>query len=923
MKIVQLNVRSFWRIREPIYAYLEHERPDIILLNSTGITNNKKIKLLGYTSRQTADGAHRGSCILVNHTLKHEFLTGIFTHHSFLAVKIHTHREPIIIATTYAPPHSNLPLHDFNLLFDRNNIPVFFAGDVNASHTQLYHNNTNNHGRKLMALFNRKNLHYIGPDFYTFVTARGKGRPDLVFANRAALPYHTHCTPGPQVGSDHIPLVMTISANPIQNPEQLHYCYAQANWDEFKLGLQQLNLDLRCEVQGVSTQTLDDYWKLILDSMSDQMLHNIPQKTHKIRASFRPSMRTRRLEICYRTRFEQNQHRLGQVQWDLTILKNHLLNSYARDRAEYWAGLVHKTEEYRTTLPWDFWKTIRKLKGTSKNPFDGILDDGVIVKDPVRVIEIAKTYWEGVFRPHETHPTALDHVNFIENWLLQHRLELSPLPTVDLSTLSLDSPLTSPISLAEVKSKISHLRRKAPGESQIGRDAIQHLPNNVILTVTNLFNASLAIGYMPLPLKKAMVILIPKPDKDLKYISNFRPISLLETLGRIFESIVNDRLLDHLEDNSLLTSKQFGFRHHRSTQDALNIMTNYTIDNAERTLKTFLVTKDVEKAFDTVWHAGLKYKFYNNFNLPLLTVKFMCSFLDDRELFIKFQGQISEPIEPLAGLLQGSPLSPTSYSMYTSDMPDPIHPESLTLLYADDTTHLTRSYSVETAVERMNQELAQVAEWENQWRIKTNPEKTIALAIKPNCCDVDIPQIFLNVNEPHPRQALPIRHTAKVLGLTFDRHLRFHKQTANKQLMARLALNSVYRFKDASIATKRHLYQALVKPHLTYAPLALTQAKPTNRKHLQVIQNKALRWIHGVKWDDFVSNQDLHEVTRNTPPLNILWARFIHRQITRLQTWCQEWFDKSTELARTGPRRWAGATNFMEFDFLTVPEPSF
>ena len=656
----------------------------------------------------------------------------------------------MIIATCYAPPLSGIPLHDFNLLFDRSQIPVFFAGDVNARHATLYHPDTNPHGRQLMALMYRRNLHYIGPDFYTFFGPQGKGRPDLVFANRAALPYHTHCTPADLVASDHRPIILTISANPIQLPDRPHYCYTQANWDNFKSGLQQLNLDLRCEVQGVNAQTLDDHWKLILDSLNDQMLLNIPEKTHKIRVSFQPSMRTRRLEICYNTRFQQNQHRLDQVRWDLTVLRNHLLDSYARDRAEYWKDLVIKTEDLRKKDPWDFWFCIRKLKGTSKDPFDYILHDGNRVTDPDDVIRIVQQYWEGVFKPHEPHHSALGNVNFIEDWLLQHRVEISPLPTVDLSTLSLDSPLTSPISLADIKLKVAKLRKKAPGTSRIGREVIRHLPNNVLLTLQNLFNASLAMGYMPLPLKKAKVILIPKPNKPKTDIRNFRPISLLETLARMFESIVNDRLRDHLEDNALLTTKQFGFRPHRSTQDALNVITNYAHNNSQRLLKTILVTKDVEKAFDSVWHAGLKYKIYSNFNLPPLTVKFLCSVLDNRSLEISFLGRTSEPFEPEAGLLQGSPLSPTGYNMYTADMPDPIHPESLTILYADDTTHLTRGIGPTEAVRRMNEELDEVARWEHQWRIKINQQKTTALAIRPRCLLDKVPQIYLNVHDPPP-----------------------------------------------------------------------------------------------------------------------------------------------------------------------------
>ena len=94
--------------------------------------------------------------------------------------------------------------------------------------------------------------------------------------------------------------------------------------------------------------------------------------------------------------------------------------------------------------------------------------------------------------------------------------------------------LTAPILCEEVKEKIMRTPRKAPGSSQIGRDALRHLPDNLLRAFTHLFNASLASGYYPLHFNTALVNLIPKPKKDLTDPKNYRPISLLETIGKLF-----------------------------------------------------------------------------------------------------------------------------------------------------------------------------------------------------------------------------------------------------------------------------------------------------------------------------------------------------------------------------------------------------
>ena len=195
----------------------------------------------------------RGICILIKSSFKHHFLTEFFNHPDFLAVKFFTSTGPLIVSTAYIRPSSNLPLFDFNKLFNINNIPVIFAGDINACHRAYHHTTNNNHGHQLFAICQQKNLHYIGPDFFTFYNAGNKGRPDLVFGNRAALVYHTHCTPGPNIGSDHIPIILKISTTPILNTENPAFVYKQADWDAFKTDLQNY-MEILCTIRKSKTQ---------------------------------------------------------------------------------------------------------------------------------------------------------------------------------------------------------------------------------------------------------------------------------------------------------------------------------------------------------------------------------------------------------------------------------------------------------------------------------------------------------------------------------------------------------------------------------------------------------------------------------------------------------------------------------------------
>lgn len=101
---------------------------------------------------------------------------------------------------------------------------------------------------------------------------------------------------------------------------------------------------------------------------------------------------------------------------------------------------------------------------------------------------------------------------------------------------------------------------------------IKKLPHKAVLFMTALFNALLKLSYFPTNWKLATIIMIKKPGKDNTDPNNYRPISLLSSVSKIFEKMIHTRLISHLNATDAIPHCQFGFKpNHSTTQQLLRI----------------------------------------------------------------------------------------------------------------------------------------------------------------------------------------------------------------------------------------------------------------------------------------------------------------------------------------------------------------
>jgi len=118
----------------------------------------------------------------------------------------------------------------------------------------------------------------------------------------------------------------------------------------------------------------------------------------------------------------------------------------------------------------------------------------------------------------------------------------------------------------EVNTAIMGLKvSNAPGPNGIPNRVLKHLPKRAVSLLSYVFNAVLCTHHFPQVWKHARVISILKPGKDPALLSSYRPISLLDTIGKLFEKILLDRILYVVNERGLLRDEQFGYRPGHST----------------------------------------------------------------------------------------------------------------------------------------------------------------------------------------------------------------------------------------------------------------------------------------------------------------------------------------------------------------------
>ena len=368
--------------------------------------------------------------------------------------------------------------------------------------------------------------------------------------------------------------------------------------------------------------------------------------------------------------------------------------------------------------------------------------------------------------------------------------------------------------------------------------------NVVAPSLTAIFSAFICTGIFPQEWKASRVSPVYN-NGSRNNPSNYRPISVISAVAKMFEKIVYDQLYEYLNGRNLLNASQSGFRSLHSTLTALLEATNSWSVNIDNGLVNGVVFIDFRKAFDTIDHKIMLQKL-GNYGVDPNSLRWFKSYLTDRAQKCRVNAHLSNSKSVTCGVPQGSNLRPLLFLIYVNDLPNCFN-YAMPRMFADDTNISYATDSVNELQNVLTSEMKSLHNWLNTNKLSLNIAKTEFMTIgsRQKIRTID-DEITIKINECEINRV----ESVKSLGVYIDNHLTWtkHIDEISKKIASAIgALKQIIPYITTN--TGIQVYQALIQPHFDYCCSVWDGLGETRSCKIQKLHNRAARVIMRAIYD--------------------------------------------------------------------------
>ena len=636
--------------------------------------------------------------------------------------------------------------------------------------------------------------------------------------------------------SDHYPICFTRKiCNKIRKNDHIttrYRCFKRFNEESF---IADLSCDLDSFILDRSdiNEDISVWYGIILKHLD----HHAPCKTSRVKTNKLPQWHNQDIALARRKRDSFKRRKL----WpEYKIFRNKTKDLIRKAKRKHFSDTVINSKDTKT-----IWQHFRKINNKDTNSSTGLPEE--IVIDDKRY-----TKSEDIATKLNEYFSSILEI-FKDTDSEQFDTDLTELKKFVDGKVPSDTYFRIPnITPEQVSCIISALDpSKAIGLDGLGPRVLKLVGHILSPSIAALINKSILTGMFPDQLKLAKVFPIHKNGSKSDP-ANYRPISILPTISKIFERHVNKHLMAYLNKYSLIHETQSGFRQKHSCQTALVKLIDQwmaCIDKGDIIGSLFL---DFRKAFDLVNH-NILIKKLSIYKVSNSSLQWFISYLESRQQTIDSGQGMSIRSLIRSGVPQGSILGPILFLLFINDLPlllNSCHVD----FFADDATAHTSNQNIEIINAELQSDFSIAVSWSKQNKLPINYDKTTYMVIGAKKRVQDEYQLELSADN----HAINKVTKQRLLGIIIDDHLSWtaHIDHLCSTLAAKISLLrqlSTYVPQDV----QKLYYQSYILPLLDYGSNTWGTTSCANIERLSKLQKRAARII--LKADFFTPSKLMFE----------------------------------------------------------------